>query len=153
MNGELQAKAEMPIRRPVAEVFGAFIDPRVTTKFRFTKSSGKLAPGASVTWEWEMHDVSAKFEVKGFEKNKRIPIEWDGYSGREPVEWAFKPYGRKATLVTVTNSGFRGSDDEIVRQALDSTGGFTWMLAGAKAYLEHHVLLNLVADAHPKTPE
>jgi len=35
-------KAQMLIRRPVSEVFQAFVDPAVTTKFWFTKSSGPL---------------------------------------------------------------------------------------------------------------
>jgi uncharacterized protein YndB with AHSA1/START domain len=39
------AKAEMLIRKPVAEVFEAFIDPAITTKFWFTKGSGRLEPG------------------------------------------------------------------------------------------------------------
>jgi uncharacterized protein YndB with AHSA1/START domain len=34
------AKTGMLIRKPVAEVFEAFLDPDVTTKFWFTKSSG-----------------------------------------------------------------------------------------------------------------
>lgn len=34
------AKAEMLIRKPVAEVFEAFVNPEITTKFWFTKSSG-----------------------------------------------------------------------------------------------------------------
>jgi uncharacterized protein YndB with AHSA1/START domain len=36
------AKAEMLIRKPSAEVFEAFVNPEVTTKFWFTKSSGRL---------------------------------------------------------------------------------------------------------------
>ena len=36
------AKAEMLIRKPVSEVFQAFIDPEVTRKFWFTKGSEKL---------------------------------------------------------------------------------------------------------------
>ncbi len=32
------AKAEMLIRKPVAEVFEAFVNPAVTSKFWFTKS-------------------------------------------------------------------------------------------------------------------
>ncbi|MEV1167923.1 hypothetical protein [Nonomuraea sp. NPDC049784] len=36
----------MLIRRPPAEVFQAFADPDVTTRFWFTKSTGKLTPGA-----------------------------------------------------------------------------------------------------------
>jgi hypothetical protein len=33
---------------------------------------------------------------------------------------------------------------------LDATGGFTLLLAGLKAYLEHRIQLNLVADKFPK---
>ena len=36
------AKAQMLIRRPVAEVFEAFVDPSTTTQFWFTKSTGRL---------------------------------------------------------------------------------------------------------------
>ena len=39
------AKAEMLIRKPVAEVFEAFVDPGVTSKFWFTRGSGRLQPG------------------------------------------------------------------------------------------------------------
>jgi uncharacterized protein YndB with AHSA1/START domain len=146
----IQAKAAMLIRRPVAEVYEAFIDPDITTKFWFTKSSGKLESGKEVTWEWEMYNVSSRVRVKKLEKNKRILIEWDGYNSPNLVEWTFTPYGNDATYLRITNSGFRGSRDEIVEQALDSTGGFTWLLAGLKAYLEHRIRLNLTADAHPK---
>jgi uncharacterized protein YndB with AHSA1/START domain len=38
----------MLIRRPVAEVFDAFVDPKITSKFWFTKGSGKLEPGKRV---------------------------------------------------------------------------------------------------------
>jgi hypothetical protein len=51
--------------------------------------------------------------------------------------------------VSVTDSGFRGSGDEIVEQALDSTGGFTLVLAGLKSLLEHHTDLNLIRDRFP----
>jgi len=149
MNNAVQAKAEMLVRRPVKEVYEAFVNPEVTTKFWFTKSSGKLESGKKVVWEWEMYGVSTPVEVKALEKDRRNLIEWAGYAGPETVEWTFTPYGDGATFVTVTNSGFHGNEDEIVKQALDSTGGFTWLLAGLKAYLEHNVQLNLVADAHP----
>jgi uncharacterized protein YndB with AHSA1/START domain len=45
------AKAEMLIRKPVAEVFEAFIDPAITTKFWFTKGSSKMEAGSRVQWE------------------------------------------------------------------------------------------------------
>ncbi len=62
------AKAEMLIRKPVAEVFEAFINPEITTKFWFTKSSGRLEPGKQVTWTWEMYDHSIKVIVKEIDK-------------------------------------------------------------------------------------
>ena len=43
-------KTGMLIRKPVDQVFEAFVNPDITTKFWFTRSSGKLAPGAKVEW-------------------------------------------------------------------------------------------------------
>lgn len=149
-NNDVTAKAEMLIRRPVKDVFEAFINPAVTTKFWFTKSSGRLEAGKRIIWEWEMYGASSRVDVKAVDENRHIRIEWEGYSGPETVEWTFTPHGEEATFVSVKNSGFRGSESEVVKQALDSTGGFTWMLAGAKAYLEHGIRLNLTEDAHPK---
>ena len=49
-------KTGMLIRKPVADVFEAFVNPDITTKFWFTKSSGKLQADKQVRWEWEMYD-------------------------------------------------------------------------------------------------
>ena len=51
---------------------------------------------------------------------------------------------------TITNSGFQGDGDKVVKDALDSKGGFTWVLAGLKALMEHNLELNAIADAFPK---
>lgn len=144
------ANTAMLIRRPVAEVFNAFIDPDVTTKFWFTKGSGKLVAGRKATWSWEMYNVSAEVDVKEIEANKRILIEWPSYGGTTRVEWVFTPHGADTTFVEVTESGFHGDGDTVMNSALGSTGGFTWCLAGAKAWLEHGIRLNLVADRFPK---
>lgn len=47
----VEAKAEMLIRRPVVDVVAAFVDPAVTTRIWFTKSSGRLEPGKRVRFE------------------------------------------------------------------------------------------------------
>jgi hypothetical protein len=52
--------------------------------------------------------------------------------------------------VTIINSGFQGDGDTVVNEALDSKGGFTWVLAGLKALLEHKIELNAIVDAFPK---
>ena len=44
------AKAEMLIRKPVKDVFEAIINPEITTKFWFAKSSGRLDENKKVEW-------------------------------------------------------------------------------------------------------
>ncbi len=144
------AKAEMLIRRPVAEVFEAFINPTITTKFWFTRSSGRLEPGKQVQWDWEMYDVSSQVSVKAIEEQKRILIEWSGYGAPNLVEWIFTALADDTTFVSITNTGFSGNGDELVNQAMGSTAGFTLVLCGLKAFLEHNIILNLVADRFPK---
>lgn len=144
-----QSKTAMLIRRPVAEVFDAFINPNITTKFWFTKSSGRLEEGKQVQWDWEMYGVGAPVMAKVIERDKRIVIEWPGYSGLTTVEWTFTPQPDDTTFVTITETGFTGTGDELVQQVTDSTGGFTLVLAGLKALLEHNIQLNLVGDRFP----
>jgi uncharacterized protein YndB with AHSA1/START domain len=143
-------KTGMLIRKPVAEVFEAFVDPAITTKFWFTRSSGRLESGRTVQWDWEMYDISIAVTAKAIEPNKRISIEWPGYSGPTTVEWKFAPQADGTTFVSITEAGFTGDGDELVKQVTDSTQGFSLVLAGLKALLEHDVRLNLVADRYPK---
>ena len=143
-------KTGMLIRKTVADVFEAFVNPDITTKFWFTKSSGRLEAGKQVQWEWEMYGISFPVSVKALERNKRILIEWPGQGGPTEVEWIFTPTADDSTFVNITHSGFTGDGDELVKQATDSTQGFSLVLAGLKALLEHNVRLNLVADRYPK---
>jgi len=143
------AKAEMLIRKPVAEVFEAFVNPAVTSKFWFSKGSGRLEAGKVVKWDWEMYGFSIQVKVKAVKKNARILIEWPGESAPTTVEWVFKSRPDGTTFVSITNAGFSGDADQVVKQALDSTEGFTLVLAGLKALLEHNIQLNLVPDRFP----
>lgn len=142
-------KTGMLIRKPAAEVFEALINPDITTQFWFTKSSGRLDGGKSVQWEWEMYNASALVTPIAIEPYTRIAIEWPGYSGMTTVEWLLTPLADETTFVSVTEAGFTGTGDELVQQVADSTQGFSLMLAGMKAFLEHNVRLNLVADRYP----
>jgi len=142
-------KAEMLIRKPVAEVFEAFVDPAITGKFWFTNGSGKLEPGADIQWDWEMYNMSVQVRVKEMAPNERILIEWSAYGTPTRVEWRFAGRADGTTLVSITETGFTGDGDEIVAQAIGSTEGFTLVLAGLKALLEHNILLNLVPDRFP----
>jgi uncharacterized protein YndB with AHSA1/START domain len=140
----------MLIRKPAADVFEAFVDPTLTTQFWFTKSSGRLETGRQVQWEWEMYGHSVPVTAKAVEKNERIVIEWAGYTGLTTVEWRFAPYPGGATFVSITERGFTGTGDELVKQVTSSTQGFSLVLAGLKAFLEHGIRLNLIADRFPE---
>lgn len=145
-----KTKTGMLIRRPVADVFEAFVNPDITTKFWFTKSSGRLEAGKQVHWDWEMYGISVPVTAKVVEPNKRLVIEWPGYSSPTRVEWTFASQKDRTTFVSITEAGFTGTGDELVKQVTDSTQGFSLVLAGLKALLEHGVRLNLVGDRYPK---
>lgn len=143
-------KTGMLIRKPVNEVFEALVNPDITTKFWFTRSSGRLETGKQVQWDWDMYGISVPVTAKAVEPNKRIVIEWSGHRTPTTVEWMFAPQKDGTTFVSVTHAGFTGDGDELVKQVTDSTQGFSLVLAGLKALLEHNVRLNLVADRYPR---
>ena len=138
------ANATMLIRCPVEDVFNAFVDPSITTKFWFSRSTGSLKAGETLTWYWDHYDVSGEVFVKTIEENIRIEIEWP-----TPVEWLFTPQDDGTTFVTITASGFIGTDDEQVAEALDSTEGFNLVISSCKALLEYGIELKLVTDKCP----
>ena len=147
MNNKPMVETQMLIRKPAALVFEAFIDPAITTKFWFTKSSGELVVGKTVTWEWEMYGVSTRVYTKNIVPNKLISTEWD-----EPattVDYEFQAMSENTTYVVIKNYGYRQTGDELIQVIKDNTGGFTTVLDGLKAWLEHGIQLNLVLDKFP----
>jgi len=143
------AATGMLIRRPAAQVFEAFVDPAITTKFWFTKGSGRLEVGRQVRWEWEMYGFSIPVTAKVIEQNERLVVEWPADRGPTTVEWKFTPHP-DGTFVAITHAGFAGDGDEVVKQVAGSVEGFSLVLAALKAFLEHGIRLAVVADRFPK---
>lgn len=135
----------MLIRKPPVDVFRAWADPAVTTKFWYTKSSGPMTTGATLTWTWEMFGASATVNVKQVEEPSRIVFDWGAPGAMRTVELRFVPY-QGHTYVKVTETGYAGSPDEAAAAAVDSISGFSLVLAAAKAWLEHGIVLTVVAD-------
>ncbi len=144
------SRTAMLIRRPAADVFEAFVDPAVTTRFWFTRSSGRLEAGTEVRWDWEMYGLSVPVTVKAVEPERRIVIEWPGRASPTTVEWLFAAQPDGTTFVTITHAGFTGDGDEVVQEVSESTEGFALVLAAVKALLEHGVTLHVVRDRFPK---
>jgi len=140
-------ECQMMIRKPVATVFQAFIDPTITTKFWFTHSSGLLEAGKTITWRWEMYNVSDQIKVKEIISNQKITIEWDNPA--TIVDFEFTALTEDTTYVVIKNYGFGQTGSELIEIIKNNTGGFTTVLDGLKAYLEFGVELNLVRDKFP----
>lgn len=143
------AKVGMLIRKPVSEVFEAIVNPDITTKFWFTKSTGRLDAGKEVTWTWEMYGASTNVRVLEKEQDKRILLEWGEPEERTQVEWLFTEKSG-GTFLEIIENGHMGSDKELIAKIADSTGGFSLVTAGMKAYLEHGIELGLILDRYPQ---
>jgi uncharacterized protein YndB with AHSA1/START domain len=147
---DIAARSQMMIRKPVAEVFQSIIDPSITNRFWFSKGSDRLVVGKRVRWDWEMYGHHTDVDVKAIEENERILIEWNIPDNPSLVEWTFEPKGADQTMVNVKNWDFRSDDpDKVIAEALDSTGGFTFLLAAMKVFLEHGIEPNIVVDHAP----
>lgn len=141
-------EVQMKIRKPVSEVFRAFIDPEITSNFWFTKSSGNLEVGKTVVWEWEMYGISTTVLTKEIIPDKRILMEWG--SPATTVDYEFRELSDGSTYLVIRNHGFNLEGDELIEAIKDNTGGFTTVIDGLKAYLEYGIRLNLIEDKFPK---
>jgi uncharacterized protein YndB with AHSA1/START domain len=140
-------EAQMMIRKPAAEVFQAFIDPLITTHFWFTKSSGRLEVGKTVKWEWEMYGFSTDVFVKEILPGNKISVDWG--SPATSIDFEFTSLTDNTTYAVIKNYGYSQTGDELIETIKDNTGGFTTVLDGLKAWLEHGINLNLIADKFP----
>ncbi|HXD78465.1 MAG TPA: SRPBCC domain-containing protein [Puia sp.] len=141
----------MLIRRPAGEAYEAFIDPAITTKFWFTESTGRLEKGKEVEWTWRMYNATGVILVKDLVPDRKIGIEW-GPKGaaRSRAEWTFEAVDAQSVFVTVAVDGFAGDEMTVFNNIIGSVTGSCWVLAAAKAWLEHGIQLNLIGDRFPK---
>ena len=80
--------------------------------------------------------------------DERIVFVWSAPDGSDAstVELTFEARPGDRTYVHVVASGFTVDADAVLAKALDPVGGFSLVLAAAKAWLEHGVDLHIVAD-------
>ena len=136
-----KAKATMLIRRPVAEVFNAFVDPATITRFWLESTSGPLVKGARVEWKFMVPGAVASVAVTSFDENRRIAFDWsDGTS----VDMAFEDFGERSTRVAVEVTDFEGEDR--VEAIVNATEGFSIVLCDLKTLLETGRSANLARD-------
>lgn len=139
---EPRFEVQLKIRKPVAEVFEAVVDPGKLSGYFTQTASGRLATGATVMWSFmeapEPFPVTAREVVP----NERIAFEWASAEGgyNTAVEMLFKALDKGSTMVQIRESGWRDTPLG-VKSSYDNCGGWMHMACCLKAYLEHGINL------------
>ena len=137
----LKFQVQLKIRKPVAEVFEAVVDPKKLSSYFLERSSGRLEPGAKLKWKFAEMDRELDVVVDAVEKNRRITFAWPASGGFDTrVEMTFRELDGGDTMVQISESGW--PDDEEGREGSHgNAGGWMHMLACLKAWLEYGINL------------
>jgi uncharacterized protein YndB with AHSA1/START domain len=131
----------MLIRASAQEVFDAFVQPALLTKFWLRKASGPLALDRVVRWEFMVPGAADEVQATRLVPAEHIAFNWsDGTS----VDIRLARFGRGATRVTVEAEGFRGK--AAAAQAVGATEGFAIVLCDLKSLLETGASGGMVRD-------
>lgn len=119
------------------------------SQYWFTRHDSGLREGE--TFRWFLGDDAEAISFDVYVKELLFPhkmvIEWPGDNGRlRQVTWLFEELDGGGTSLSIEETGFTGSDGQIVEGVLDSTRGFNQVIIAAKAFVEHGVRVNVVAD-------
>ena len=137
-----EARVSLIINASAEEIFNAFIEPKQLVRFWLASSSGKLAMGKSVEWEFKVPGAKVKTTATKLTLRRAIAWKWsDGTTVNIELEEL-----EKGTAVTIINSGFQGSPNKKVQSSLNATEGFSFVLADLKTLLESGKSSHIVKD-------
>jgi uncharacterized protein YndB with AHSA1/START domain len=137
------------IARPVHEVFEAVADPaRLSGYFTTGGAKGRLATGATVTWDFADFPGAFPVHVVEVEQDERIVLRWAaagmdddrGAAGETTVTMTFEGLEDGRTLVTITEAGWPDTQ-KALDACIGNAEGWTGMLCALKAYVEHGINL------------
>ena len=138
------------VSRPPAEVYAAIADPAQLSRYFTTGGAeGRIAPGATVTWDFADFPGAFPVEVAEADGVSRIVLRWDaneeglaeqdGY--RTTVTFALAAVDDgKRTKVSVTEEGWRATESGL-QASYGNCMGWAQMLCALKAWLEHGINL------------
>lgn len=140
---EPKFQVQLKIRKPVAEVFDAVVNPDKLSGYFLQTSSGPLTEGATVKWKFAEVDQPFDVQVGKVVANERIEFDWpsamtDGRSTH--VVMVFAPMDAENTMVQISESGWPATEAGF-QGSHGNAGGWMHMLACLKAYIEYGVNL------------
>ena len=143
---ELKFEVKMKIQKPVEQVFRAVHDPKELSGYFTTGgASAPLDEGTMPRWAFADNpgDEKNAFPVK-VEKvvtNESIVLSWEGAPGRDTrVEFTFEGSGASETIVKISESGWRETQEDLDRSYMNCFG-WGQFLCCLKAYVEHGINL------------
>lgn len=126
------------ISKPLPEVFKAFTDNEIITKYFVTSASAPIkAAGDKITWSWGEH--KSEITVTEFEENKKVVFTWPGFKVNYDINvtFIFEEVEGK-TRVSVTEEGYKNDEDGI-NSSFMNNAGWKEMLLSLKAWVMHNV--------------
>ncbi|KCZ83035.1 hypothetical protein HAD_15147 [Hyphomonas adhaerens MHS-3] len=145
---EFKPKFEVSSRigRPVSEVFEAFVNPDILSRYFTTGGAkGRIEKGATVMWAF--HEFPGAFPVKvvEVEQDKRIVFKWgEGGDDSSDVETTvtirFEPTGDGRTIVSIAEEGWPATEQGFGK-SYGNCMGWSQMLSAMKAWVEHGINL------------
>jgi uncharacterized protein YndB with AHSA1/START domain len=139
---EPKFQVQLKIQKPVAEVFEAVVNPSKLSGYFTKTASGPLAEGTTVLWSFVEAPEPCPVKVRQVVENERIVFEWASEEGGydTKVEMVFKPVQADATMVQISESGWRDTPKGIAG-SYNNCGGWMHMMVCLKGYLVHGINL------------
>jgi uncharacterized protein YndB with AHSA1/START domain len=135
---ELRFQVYGKIRKPVAEVFDAVVNPKKLSGYFTTGgSSGALVAGSTVSWDFADFPGAFPVHVREVVPERLIVLQWQAADGDydTTVRMEFEALDDRSTLIRISESGWKET-----QKGLDSSygncSGWMQMLCCLKVYAE-----------------
>jgi uncharacterized protein YndB with AHSA1/START domain len=135
---ELRFQVYGKIRKPVAEVFDAVVNPKKLSGYFTTGgSSGALVAGSTVTWDFADFPGAFPVHVREVVPERLLVLQWQAADGDydTTVRMEFEALDDQSTLIRISESGWKET-----QKGLDSSygncSGWMQMLCCLKVYAE-----------------
>jgi len=151
---KLEISCSLKIQKPAHEVFEAIIDPIKMSNYFIAKSTGRLGPGKTVTWQFPEFDMQFPVRVHEVKPDNYISYSWDNAEDgtTTTVEITLKPANDMETLVSIAEKS-RENNEQGINWLKGNTEGWANFLACLKAYVEYGINLRKGAIDISKLPQ
>ena len=130
----IQVKVSDHINQSLEKVFETIIDQQKIVKYFVSSSSGKIATGAKIIWEFKDYDVTLEVHILDVIENKKIQFEWEASGNKAQVIILFSEENKGKTNIEITEDSFE-ENVEGIKRAMGQTQGWTDFICSLKAYL------------------